>query len=122
MGEKILLSGESGCGKSTLLKLLMRFYEPDSGYISIDGKPIREMKRSEVRKLFGMVLQDTWLFYGTVYENIVYGRENATLQEVKKKYGKPRKTEIIESVDEQPVPKEDLFFENYNCRITRIPF
>jgi ATP-binding cassette subfamily B protein len=60
----------------------MRFYEPDSGYISIDGVPIREMKRSDVRNLFGMVLQDTWLFSGTVEENLRYGKQSASYDEI----------------------------------------
>ena len=72
-GMQVAIVGPTGAGKTTIVNLLMRFYEPDSGYISIDGKPIREMKRSEVRKLFGMVLQDTWLFSGTIMNNLKYG-------------------------------------------------
>ena len=72
-GMQVAIVGPTGAGKTTIVNLLMRFYEPDSGYITIDGKPIREMKRSEVRKLFGMVLQDTWLFSGTIMNNLKYG-------------------------------------------------
>ena len=72
-GMQVAIVGPTGAGKTTIVNLLMRFYEPDAGYITIDGKPIREMKRSEVRKLFGMVLQDTWLFSGTIMNNLKYG-------------------------------------------------
>ncbi len=81
-GQKVAIVGPTGAGKTTIINLLMRFYEPDSGYITIDGVPIREMKRSDVRKLFGMVLQDTWLFSGTVEENLRYGKNNATFDEI----------------------------------------
>ena len=82
-GMKVAIVGPTGAGKTTIINLLMRFYEPDSGYISIDGVPTREMKRADVRGLFGMVLQDTWLFSGTVEENLRYGRQDATLEEIK---------------------------------------
>jgi ATP-binding cassette subfamily B protein len=72
-GMQVAIVGPTGAGKTTIVNLLMRFYEPDTGYITIDGKPIREMKRSDVRKLFGMVLQDTWLFSGTIMNNLKYG-------------------------------------------------
>lgn len=81
-GMKVAIVGPTGAGKTTIINLLMRFYEPDSGYITIDGVPTREMKRKDVRKLFGMVLQDTWLFSGTVEENLRYGKQNATLEEI----------------------------------------
>lgn len=81
-GQKVAIVGPTGAGKTTIINLLMRFYEPDSGYITIDGVPIRDMKRSDVRKLFGMVLQDTWLFSGTVEENLRYGKNNATFDEI----------------------------------------
>ena len=84
-GMQVAIVGPTGAGKTTIVNLLMRFYEPDSGYITIDGKPIREMKRSEVRKLFGMVLQDTWLFSGTIMNNLKYGAgKNIPDAEVKK--------------------------------------
>ena len=81
-GTNVAIVGPTGAGKTTIINLLMRFYEPTSGYITIDGVPTREMKRSSVRGLFGMVLQDTWLFSGTVEENLRYGRKGATLDEV----------------------------------------
>lgn len=81
-GMKVAIVGPTGAGKTTIINLLMRFYEPDSGYITIDGVPTREMKRKDVRKLFGMVLQDTWLFSGTVEENLRYGKQNAKLEEI----------------------------------------
>ena len=84
-GMQVAIVGPTGAGKTTIVNLLMRFYEPDSGYITIDGKPIREMKRSEVRKLFGMVLQDTWLFSGSILNNLKYGAgKNIPESEVKK--------------------------------------
>ncbi|MBR3256359.1 ABC transporter ATP-binding protein [Candidatus Saccharibacteria bacterium] len=82
-GMKIAIVGPTGAGKTTIINLLMRFYEPDSGYITVDGIPTREMKRADVRKLFGMVLQDTWLFSGTVEENLRYGSQKATLSDIK---------------------------------------
>ena len=82
-GEQVAIVGPTGAGKTTLINLLMRFYEPDSGFITIDGTPIKEMKRKDVRKLFGMVLQDTWLFSGTIEENLKYGSKKANLENVK---------------------------------------
>ena len=82
-GMQVAIVGPTGAGKTTLINLLMRFYDPTSGYITIDGVPTTEMKRADVRKLFGMVLQDTWLFSGTVEENLRYGNQKATLEEVK---------------------------------------
>lgn len=81
-GQKVAIVGPTGAGKTTIINLLMRFYDPDSGYITIDGIPTREMKRSDVRNLFGMVLQDTWLFSGTVEENLRYGKPHATKEEI----------------------------------------
>lgn len=81
-GQKIAIVGPTGAGKTTIVKLLMRFYEIDSGEILIDGKSSKEFKRSDLRKIFGMVLQDTWLFSGTVKENIKYGNEQASDSEV----------------------------------------
>jgi len=76
-GQKVAIVGPTGAGKTTLVKLLMRFYEPESGEILIDDMPIRELPRSVVRSWFGMVLQDTWLFSGTVRDNIAYGKRDA---------------------------------------------
>ena len=81
-GMNVAIVGPTGAGKTTIINLLMRFYEPDSGYITIDGVPTREMKRADVRKLFGMVLQDTWLFSGTVEENLRYGNQSASLDDI----------------------------------------
>ena len=84
-GMKVAIVGPTGAGKTTIVNLLMRFYDPDSGYITIDGKPTREMSRANVRKLFGMVLQDTWLFSGTILNNLKYGAgKNIPEEEVKK--------------------------------------
>ncbi|MBQ1528327.1 ABC transporter ATP-binding protein [Candidatus Saccharibacteria bacterium] len=82
-GAQVAIVGPTGAGKTTIINLLMRFYDPDSGYITIDGVPTTEMKRSDVRALFGMVLQDTWLFSGTVKENLSYGKTDAKLSEIK---------------------------------------
>ena len=81
-GMNVAIVGPTGAGKTTFINLLMRFYDPTSGYITIDGVPTREMKRADVRKLFGMVLQDTWLFSGTVEDNLRYGNQSATLADV----------------------------------------
>ena len=81
-GRKIAIVGPTGAGKTTIIKLLMRFYELNSGTIYIDGIPTTQMRRSDLRSLFGMVLQDAWLFGGTVMENLRYGRSDATDEEV----------------------------------------
>ncbi|MCL2522057.1 MAG: ABC transporter ATP-binding protein/permease [Erysipelotrichales bacterium] len=83
-GSKIAIVGPTGAGKTTIINLLMRFYEIDSGEILIDDIPISELKRENVRALFGMVLQDTWLFEGTIKENIIYAKENVSDEEVYK--------------------------------------
>ena len=81
-GQKIAIIGPTGCGKTTLMNLLMRFYEPDSGRILIDGKDTKDMPRSELRRRFGMVLQETWLLERSIRDNIAYGRPDATDEEV----------------------------------------
>lgn len=81
-GQRVAIVGPTGAGKTTVVKLLMRFYEPDSGRILVDGRDIRTMNRRTLRKFFGMVLQDTWLNSGTVRDNIRYGRMDATDEEV----------------------------------------
>ena len=81
-GQKIAIVGPTGAGKTTMVKLLMRFYDVNSGAIRIDGHDIRDFNRGDLRKMFGMVLQDTWLFHGTIMENIRYGRLDATDEEV----------------------------------------
>ena len=82
-GQKIAIVGATGAGKTTLINLLMRFYEVNKGRITIDGIPTTHLTRKELRHNFGMVLQDTWLFGGTVAENIAYGKPEATLEEIK---------------------------------------
>jgi ATP-binding cassette subfamily B multidrug efflux pump len=81
-GQMIAIVGPTGAGKTTLVNLLMRFYEIDAGRISVDGADTRDIRRSELRRIFGMVLQDTWLFNGTIRENIAYGKEGATDEEI----------------------------------------
>lgn len=97
-GMKVAIVGPTGAGKTTIINLLMRFYEPDSGYITVDGIPTKEMKRSDVRKLFGMVLQDTWLFSGTVEENLRYGNQKATLKDIKHAAEASNVNHIIEAL------------------------
>lgn len=81
-GSKVAIVGPTGCGKTTFINLLMRFYEIDSGKISIDGVDIKSFSRDNLRRQFGMVLQDSWLFCGTIMENLRYGNENATDEEI----------------------------------------
>ncbi|MBT2737664.1 ABC transporter ATP-binding protein [Bacillus sp. ISL-7] len=81
-GQTVAIVGPTGAGKTTLINLLMRFYEINSGRILIDGIDTRDLKREHLRSLFGMVLQDTWLFNSTIFDNIAYGREGATKEEV----------------------------------------
>ncbi len=81
-GQTVAIVGPTGAGKTTIINLLMRFYDSQSGEILIDGVPSVNIKRKDLRLAFNMVLQDTWLFYGTIYDNIVYGREDATPEEV----------------------------------------
>jgi ATP-binding cassette, subfamily B, multidrug efflux pump len=81
-GHTIAIVGPTGAGKTTLVNLLMRFYEINAGKISIDNVDIRDIKRNELRKMFGMVLQDTWLFNGTIKDNIAYAKQGATIEEI----------------------------------------
>ncbi len=81
-GQKIAIVGPTGAGKTTMVKLLMRFYDVNKGAIRVDGHDIRDFNRADLRQMFGMVLQDTWLFHGTIMENIRYGNLNATDEEV----------------------------------------
>ena len=83
-GQKIAIVGPTGAGKTTIVKLLMRFYDVNSGAIKVDGHDIRNFNRSELREMFGMVLQDTWLFNGSIKENIRYGKLDATDEEVER--------------------------------------
>ena len=95
-GQRVAFVGPSGCGKTTLINLFMRFYDPDSGKISIDGTFAEDFTKDSLRKHLGMVLQDTWIFHGTVRENIAYGKEKATLEEVKEAAKKAQAAGFIE--------------------------
>jgi ATP-binding cassette subfamily B protein len=81
-GKLIAIVGPTGAGKTTIINLLMRFYDIDKGEITVDGADIRVCTRRSLRKAYAMVLQDTWVFRGTIFENIAYGKENATMDEV----------------------------------------
>ena len=108
-GQQVAIVGPTGAGKTTIINLLMRFYEPDSGSITIDGVPISELKRADVRGLFGMVLQDTWLFSGTIAENLKYGNTDATEEDVKKAAKISNVHHVIESLPHgyQTIVNED---------------
>lgn len=97
-GMNVAIVGPTGAGKTTIINLLMRFYEPSSGYITIDGVPIREMRRADVRQLFGMVLQDTWLFSGSVEENLRYGNLSASLDDIRRAAKASNVDHIIEAL------------------------
>ena len=98
-GETVAIVGPTGAGKTTVINLLMRFYDPGSGEIRIDGIPSLHIRRADLRRAFTMVLQDTWLFYGSVYDNIVYGREDATPEEV---YAAARSARIASFIESLP--------------------
>ena len=83
-GALIAVVGPTGAGKTTIINLLMRFYDPDSGVIKVDGTPALEVSRKSLRLAYAMVLQDTWLFHGTIFENIAYGKEDATQEDVER--------------------------------------
>ena len=97
-GQTIAIVGPTGAGKTTVINLLMRFYDPQKGKIILDGKEATTIKRAALRKAFTMVLQDTWLFYGSIYENIIYGKENATREEVYKAAKSAKIDSYIESL------------------------
>ncbi len=97
-GKTVAIVGPTGTGKTTVINLLMRFYDANSGSITVDDNNIKNITRSSLRKAYTMVLQDTWLFYGTIYENIVYGRENASPEEVKAAAKAARIDSYIESL------------------------
>ncbi len=97
-GRMIAIVGPTGAGKTTIINLLMRFYDPDSGEIRIDGTPSLKIKRNDLRLAFTMVLQDTWLFHGTVFDNIAYGRQGATAEEVKEAARRAKIDSYIESL------------------------
>ena len=83
-GSLTAIVGPTGAGKTTLINLLMRFYDPQSGAITLDGRDIQQITRKSLRLSYAMVLQDTWLFTGTIFENLAYGKKGATLEEVQK--------------------------------------
>ena len=97
-GQKVALVGPTGVGKTTIVNLLMRFYEVDKGEILIDDVPTREITRENVSRLFSMVLQDTWLFKGTIRENIVYGEDNVSEQELERAYKAANVDHFIKSL------------------------
>lgn len=99
-GQTIAIVGPTGAGKTTIINLLMRFYDVDAGSITLDGVDIRDITRTSLRKAFTMVLQDTWLFNGTIFDNIAYGKENATLDEVKHAAKSAHIDTFIESLPE----------------------
>ena len=98
-GQTVAIVGPTGAGKTTIINLLMRFYDQQSGEIRMDGIPSLDIKRADLRLAFTMVLQDTWLFYGTIYDNIVYGREDATPEEV---YAAARSAKIDSYIESLP--------------------
>lgn len=97
-GQTVAIVGPTGAGKTTIINLLMRFYDAQSGEIRIDSIPSLKIKRSDLRLAFTMVLQDTWLFHGTIYDNIVYGKENATMEQVRDAAKAARIDSYIESL------------------------
>lgn len=106
-GQMVAIVGPTGAGKTTLVNLLMRFYEIDSGSILIDGVDIKDMKREEVRSYFGMVLQDSWIFEGSVLDNIKYGNEDATFEAVEQAAKAAQTDHFIHSLA-----------DNYNFRLS----
>ena len=110
-GQKIAIVGPTGAGKTTIINLLMRFYDPDSGSIKLDGVDATKISRKNVRKNFGMVLQDTWLFSGTVKENLLYGKPNATDAELKAAVKAARADHVIRAL---PKGYNTMLDENAN--------
>ena len=99
-GQKIAIVGPTGAGKTTMINLLMRFYDPDSGSIKIDGVDTKSINRHDVRRNFGMVLQDTWLFSGTVRENLRYGKLDATDEEIRTAVKAARADHVVRALPE----------------------
>ena len=99
-GEVFSLLGPSGCGKTTILRIAGGFEEPDSGTVHLDGKDIKEYTRSSLRAAFSMVLQDTWLFEGTIRENIAYGKDGATDEEIREAARQANIADFIEALPE----------------------
>ena len=98
-GQTVAIVGPTGAGKTTIINLLMRFYDPQSGEILMDGIPSASIKRADLRLAFSMVLQDTWLFCGTIYDNIAYGREDATPEEI---YAAAKSAKIASYIESLP--------------------
>jgi len=99
-GGIVAIVGPTGAGKTTLVNLLMRFYDVDSGNITLDGKDIKSFKRSDLRRLYSMVLQDTWLFAGTIRDNIAYGKPEATLEDIQEAARKAHIDHFIKTLPE----------------------
>lgn len=97
-GQTVAIVGPTGAGKTTIINLLMRFYDVNGGNVYVEGKDIRSITRKSLRHAYTMVLQDTWLFHGTIYDNIIYGREDATIEEVKAAAKAARIDRYIESL------------------------
>jgi ATP-binding cassette subfamily B protein len=97
-GQRVAIVGPTGAGKTTIVNLLMRFYDVDKGSINVDGKNIKDFRRADLRKMFGMVLQDTWLFNGTIRENVIYGRQNATVAEINSVMKAARVDHVVHSL------------------------
>lgn len=108
-GSVTAIVGPTGAGKTTIINLLMRFYDRDGGEILVDGQPIEKLTRASLRKSYAMVLQDTWLFEGTVYENIAYGSPNATLEDVKRV---AKKAKIDHFIEQLPQGYDTVLLEN----------
>ena len=100
-GHKVALVGPTGCGKTTLINLLLRFYDPRSGQVILGGVDSQKMPKANVRGMFGMVLQDTWIFKGTVRENISYAKPDATLEEVEEAARRAQATSFIERLPQK---------------------
>ncbi|QWB95241.1 ABC transporter ATP-binding protein/permease [Mycoplasmatota bacterium] len=110
-GQKVAIVGPTGAGKTTLVNLVMRFYDIDAGQITIDGIDTTKMTRHDVHQLFGMVLQDTWLFEGTIMDNLKYGRKSATDEEV---YGAAKTANVHHFIKSQPFGYDMILKENSN--------
>lgn len=108
-GSVTAIVGPTGAGKTTIINLLMRFYDRNGGYIYVDGHPIEKITRKSLRKAYAMVLQDTWLFEGTVFENIAYGNPNATLEDVKRV---AKMAKIDHFVEQLPQGYDTVLLEN----------
>lgn len=108
-GQTIAIVGPTGAGKTTVINLLMRFYDPGEGVIRMDGENAMRLKRDDLRRAFTMVLQDTWLFHGTVYDNIVYGKENASKEQV---YSAAKAAKIHDFIESLPQGYDTLLSDD----------